>query len=87
MGRRLAVSRGDDKERGRREAEWPGPIGVTSALVAFFAGHTLHRSHTNRSADRFRRSFVGHYANARSSAPRIELSWDLPAGAGEPVGV
>lgn len=34
--------------------------------VAFFGGHILHRSHRNRSPDRFRRSFVGHYANARS---------------------
>lgn len=34
--------------------------------VAFFAGHVLHRSHSNRARDRFRRSFVGHYANARS---------------------
>ena len=34
--------------------------------VAFFGGHILHRSHRNHSADRFRRSFVGHYANARS---------------------
>jgi phytanoyl-CoA hydroxylase len=34
--------------------------------VAFFAGHVLHRSHSNRSKGRFRRSFVGHYANARS---------------------
>ena len=34
--------------------------------VVFFAGHVLHRSHTNRTADRFRRSLVGHYANARS---------------------
>jgi phytanoyl-CoA hydroxylase len=34
--------------------------------VAFFGGHVLHRSHRNRSGDRFRRSFVGHYANARS---------------------
>jgi len=34
--------------------------------VAFFGGHVLHRSHRNGSADRFRRSFVGHYANARS---------------------
>ena len=34
--------------------------------VAFFGGHILHRSHRNRSTDRFRRSFVGHYANARS---------------------
>lgn len=34
--------------------------------VAFFGGHVLHRSHTNRSQNRFRRSFVGHYCNARS---------------------
>lgn len=34
--------------------------------VAFFGGHVLHRSHRNRTSDRFRRSFVGHYANARS---------------------
>jgi hypothetical protein len=34
--------------------------------VAFFGGHVLHRSHRNRTGDRFRRSFVGHYANARS---------------------
>jgi phytanoyl-CoA hydroxylase len=34
--------------------------------VAFFAGHVLHRSHQNRSVSRFRRSFVGHYSNARS---------------------
>ena len=36
--------------------------------VVFFAGHILHRSHTNRS-DRPRRSFVGHYCNARSYVP------------------
>jgi hypothetical protein len=34
--------------------------------VAFFGGHIFHRSHRNRSQTRFRRSFVGHYANARS---------------------
>src|SRR5207244_12494317 len=34
--------------------------------VAFFGGHVMHRSHRNDSRDRFRRSFVGHYANARS---------------------
>ncbi len=36
--------------------------------VVFFGGHVLHRSHTNRSA-RSRRSFVGHYCNARSWVP------------------
>lgn len=34
--------------------------------VAFFGGHVLHRSKQNRSETRFRRSFVGHYANGRS---------------------
>jgi phytanoyl-CoA hydroxylase len=34
--------------------------------VAFFNGHVLHRSKRNITKDRFRRSFVGHYCNARS---------------------
>ena len=34
--------------------------------VVFFHGHLLHRSRRNRSADRFRRAYVCHYANARS---------------------
>lgn len=34
--------------------------------VVFFNGHVLHRSKKNWSTDRFRRSFVSHYFNARS---------------------
>ncbi|MBS0633629.1 MAG: phytanoyl-CoA dioxygenase family protein [Verrucomicrobia bacterium] len=34
--------------------------------VVFFHGHVLHRSKQNVTTDRFRRSFVGHYCNARS---------------------
>ena len=34
--------------------------------VVFFNGHILHRSKANHTTDRFRRSFVGHYCNARS---------------------
>jgi len=34
--------------------------------VVFFHGHVLHRSKINFSANRFRRSFVSHYCNARS---------------------
>lgn len=49
--------------------------------VVFFAGHILHRSHRNRSPNRFRRSFVGHYANARSFT-----MWGYNEGkAGEPT--
>src|SRR5204862_423965 len=34
--------------------------------VVFFNGHVLHRSKKNFTTDRIRRSFVGHYCNARS---------------------
>jgi ectoine hydroxylase-related dioxygenase (phytanoyl-CoA dioxygenase family) len=42
------------------------PVVAEPGDVVFFGGHVLHRSHTNRSKDRFRRALVGHYANARS---------------------
>jgi phytanoyl-CoA hydroxylase len=53
----------------RVAARYPGrevPAIMDPGDVAFFGGHILHRSHHNRSATRFRRSYVGHYANARS---------------------
>jgi chlorinating enzyme len=37
--------------------------------VVFFGGHVLHRSLQNRSKTQSRRSFVGHYCNARSLVP------------------
>ena len=37
--------------------------------VIFFGGHILHRSLRNHSSTRSRRSFVGHYCNARSFVP------------------
>lgn len=42
---------------------------VDAGDVIFFGGHILHRSLRNRSATRSRRSFVGHYCNARSFVP------------------
>jgi phytanoyl-CoA hydroxylase len=50
-------------------AKYPGkerPAVAQPGDVVFFAGHVLHRSHTNMSKDRFRRAMVCHYANARS---------------------
>lgn len=41
-------------------------VAAKAGDVVFFGGHVLHRSKRNWSADRFRRSFVGHYCNARS---------------------
>lgn len=51
--------------------KYPGkevPVEAEPGDVVFFAGHILHRSHTNRS-DKPRRAFVGHYCNARSFVP------------------
>lgn len=45
--------------------------------VVFFNGHVLHRSKRNFSTDRMRRSFVGHYCNARSFT---QWGADSPSG-------
>ncbi len=91
--RRLAgipsVSGADDPDESRNDlaavaARYPGrevPAVLEPGDVVFFGGHVLHRSHTNRSATRSRRSFVAHYCNARSFVP-----WDdEPLAAGEPA--
>lgn len=41
-------------------------VSAKAGDVVFFGGHVLHRSKRNMTLDRFRRSFVGHYCNARS---------------------
>ncbi len=41
-------------------------VSAKAGDVVFFNGHVLHRSKKNWSGDRFRRSFVSHYSNARS---------------------
>ena len=45
--------------------------------VVFFNGHVLHRSKKNWSTDRYRRSFVSHYCNARSFT---QWGADTPSG-------
>src|SRR5262249_9083015 len=45
--------------------------------VVFFNGHVLHRSKKNFSRERTRRSFVGHYCNARSFT---QWGADAPSG-------
>lgn len=69
------ASNTDETQNGltRIAAQYPGreiPVEAEPGDVVFFGGHILHRSHTNRS-DGPRRSFVGHYCNARSWVP-----WD-----------
>ena len=41
-------------------------VSAKAGDVVFFGGHILHRSKKNFTADRVRRSFVGHFCNARS---------------------
>jgi ectoine hydroxylase-related dioxygenase (phytanoyl-CoA dioxygenase family) len=73
----FAVSGADDPDESRngltpvaaKYAEVPAVLEPGDAV--FFGGHVLHRSHTNRSANRSRRAFVAHYCNARSHVP-----WD-----------
>lgn len=45
--------------------------------VVFFNGHILHRSKKNFTEDRYRRSFVSHYCNARSFT---QWGADAPSG-------
>lgn len=45
------------------------PVVVDPGDVVFFHSHLLHRSHPNRSRERWRRAFVSHYCNARSWVP------------------
>jgi phytanoyl-CoA hydroxylase len=74
-----AVSGADDPDESvndlaRIAAKYPGreqPAVLDPGDAVFFGGHVLHRSHANRSRDRYRRAFVGHYCNARSHVP-----WD-----------
>lgn len=42
------------------------PVELEPGDVVFFGGHLFHRSLKNRTSDRYRRSLVNHYANARS---------------------
>jgi len=54
-------------------AKYPPPIPVKLGAgdVLFFHSHLFHRSYPNRTTDRYRRSYVCHYCNARSWVP-----WD-----------
>ena len=51
-----------------RKYDWIS-VPVNAGEVVFFHGHLLHRSHPNRTEDRWRRAFVSHYCNARSWVP------------------
>lgn len=67
--RQLAGASNEDErnELAAIAAGYPQVLAAASpGDVVFFHGHVLHRSKRNVTTDRFRRSFVGHYCNARS---------------------
>ncbi|MFD0958408.1 phytanoyl-CoA dioxygenase family protein [Paenibacillus chungangensis] len=49
----------------------PIPVQLSAGDVLFFDSHLFHRSYPNRTTNRYRRSYVCHYCNARSWVP-----WD-----------
>lgn len=55
----------------QKVAQYPNkvPVELEKGDVLFFHSHLFHRSYPNQSEDRFRRSFVCHYSNARSWVP------------------
>lgn len=74
IGPITGASKTDEAQNGltpiaRRYAGRAVKAEVDPGDVIFFGGHILHRSLRNRSATRMRRSFVGHYCNARSLVP------------------
>ncbi len=59
----------DDPENGLRpmtRGYEEVPVELEPGDAAFFGGHVLHRSLSNKTTDRTRKAFVNHYCNARS---------------------
>ncbi|OLZ74463.1 phytanoyl-CoA dioxygenase [Streptomyces sp. IMTB 2501] len=61
----------------------PTPVDLAPGDVLFFNGSLVHGSGPNRSADRFRRSFIGHYVGR--SAERIGAYYRTLTMSGERV--
>ncbi|MFJ4833551.1 phytanoyl-CoA dioxygenase family protein [Streptomyces sp. NPDC088747] len=61
----------------------PVPVDMAPGDVLFFNGSLVHGSGPNRSADRFRRSFIGHYVGR--STERIGGFYRTLTMSGEPV--
>ncbi|GGD82171.1 phytanoyl-CoA dioxygenase family protein [Paenibacillus nasutitermitis] len=56
------------------------PVPLQAGDVLFFHSHLFHRSFPNRTEDRYRRSYVCHYCNARSWVPWDHDSFEGDSG-------
>ncbi|MBO7747993.1 phytanoyl-CoA dioxygenase family protein [Paenibacillus sp. MWE-103] len=63
------------------------PADMRAGDVLFFNGSTIHGSYPNRSADRFRRSFICHYVGASTLRLGHHIHDDLHAADGRVVTV
>ncbi|SPF04931.1 phytanoyl-CoA dioxygenase family protein [Streptomyces sp. MA5143a] len=61
----------------------PVPVDMAPGDVLFFNGSLVHGSQPNRTTDRFRRSFIGHYVGR--STERIGRYYETLTMSGEPV--
>ena len=61
----------------------PVPVDMAPGDVLFFNGSLVHGSQPNRTTDRFRRSFIGHYVGR--SAERIGRYYETLTMSGAPV--
>ncbi|MFF7389073.1 phytanoyl-CoA dioxygenase family protein [Streptomyces scabiei] len=61
----------------------PVPVDMSPGDVLFFNGSLVHGSQPNHTADRFRRSFIGHYVGR--SAERIGRYYETLTMSGAPV--
>jgi ectoine hydroxylase-related dioxygenase (phytanoyl-CoA dioxygenase family) len=59
------------------------PVDMRPGDVLFFNGSLVHGSQPNRTAERFRRSFIGHYVGR--STERIGRYYDVLTMSGDPV--
>lgn len=61
----------------------PVPVDMSPGDVLFFNGSLVHGSEPNRTTDRFRRSFICHYAGR--SCEQIARAYQLLTMSGEPI--
>ncbi|MBW7461017.1 phytanoyl-CoA dioxygenase family protein, partial [Paenibacillus sepulcri] len=61
------------------------PVDMEAGDVLFFNGSTIHGSYPNRSAERFRRSFICHYVGSSTLRIGYHIHDDLYNGQGEVV--
>ncbi len=86
------MSYGDSHVRPFPRDVKPQPVAVPRGSTMFFSGHLIHGSGPNRTPDRSRRTFIGHYINEASEQisrfyhPVLDASGETVTGIKATVG-